>query len=267
MAVGAAGFPMVRQGARLLASAPRFLCTSGAAAGFPSQLVPPLALSRSPGGFALRAVAVGVPGAQRRLFAAQAGSFDVFSKLKDPPEEGAEGKGKRKPSDKVLRLVDEIMSLNLIEAADLCDLCQEKLAPGDGTPIPGRMPFPHPMGMFPGAAMPGMMPAMGAAPAAAAPAAAAPAAAAPADEEAAPEAVEEKKEVKKEFVAVKLVSFETSKKINVVKEVRACTALGLKEAKELVEGAPKTVKKGVPFADAEVMRDKLIAAGGEVVLE
>merc|ERR1719158_2556809 len=85
-------------------------------------------------------------------------SFDIFAKLKDG--DGAEGAGdkKRKPSDKVIKLVDEIMSLTLIEAADLCDLCQEKLAPGDGAPIPGRMPFPHPMAMFAGGGVPGMMP-------------------------------------------------------------------------------------------------------------
>lgn len=162
-----------------------------------------------------------------------------------------------------LRLVDEIMSLTLIEAADLCDLCQEKLAPGDGAPIPGRMPFPHPMGMFPGMPMPGAMPAMpapGMMPQAGAPAAAPAAAAseAPAAEDEAPKEEVKKEEKKKEVVSVKLVSFEAAKKINVVKEVRAITQIGLKEAK---------VKKGVPFADAEAMRDKLTAAGAEIALE
>merc|ERR1719203_1563504 len=89
-------------------------------------------------------------------------------------------------------------------------------------------------------------------------------AAEPAD---APAAEVKKEEKKKEFLAIKLVSFESAKKINVVKEVRALTQLGLKEAKELVEGAPKLVKKGVPAADAEAMREKLTAAGGEVTLE
>jgi len=199
-------------------------------------------------------------------------SFDVFQKIKDPPEEAAEGTSarKRKPSDKVIRLVDEIMSLTLVEAADLCDLCQEKLAPGDGAPIPGRMPFPHPMAMFAGGGMPmgapGMM-APPAAPAAATSAAApAPAAAEAADPEEAP-AAKKPDEKKKEFVAVKLMGFETAKKIIVVKEVRGVTQLGLKEAKELVEGAPKILKKGVPIAEAEAMRDKLVAAGAEVVLE
>ncbi len=53
-------------------------------------------------------------------------------------------------------------------------------------------------------------------------------------------------------------------KIGVIKEVRAITNLGLKEAKELVEGAPKTVKEGVSKADAEDIKKKLIAAGATV---
>mmetsp|Transcript_34454 Transcript_34454/g.51944 ORF Transcript_34454/g.51944 Transcript_34454/m.51944 type:complete len:236 (-) Transcript_34454:66-773(-) len=207
------------------------------------------------------------PLAGRRCFSDS--SFDVFAKQKDPPGEAGKNELKRKPSDKVLRLVDEIMSLTLVEAADLCDLCQEKLAPGSG-PAPGRMPFPHPMGMFPGMgmpAMPGAMPMPGAAPAAA-PAAAPDAA--PAEDAGAGDAApaeEKKKETKKDAYSIKLVSFETSKKINVVKEVRAVTQLGLKESKEFVEGAPKIIKKGVPAAEAEAIKEKLTAAGAEVVLE
>jgi len=53
-------------------------------------------------------------------------------------------------------------------------------------------------------------------------------------------------------------------KINVIKEVRAITGLGLKEAKDLVDGAPKTVKEGVNKKDAEEMQKKLEAAGGKV---
>lgn len=55
-------------------------------------------------------------------------------------------------------------------------------------------------------------------------------------------------------------------KINVIKEVRAITGLGLKEAKDLVDGAPKTVKEGVPAKDAEEMKAKLEAAGAKVKL-
>ena len=57
------------------------------------------------------------------------------------------------------------------------------------------------------------------------------------------------------------------KKINVIKEVRAATALGLKEAKDLVEGAQKEVKTGVPKKEAEEIKAKLEAAGAKVELK
>ena len=57
------------------------------------------------------------------------------------------------------------------------------------------------------------------------------------------------------------------KKINVIKEVRAITALGLKEAKDLVEGAPKPLKQGVKKEDAEEMKKSLEAAGAKVTLK
>ena len=57
------------------------------------------------------------------------------------------------------------------------------------------------------------------------------------------------------------------KKINVIKEVRAITGLGLKEAKDLVEGAPKEVKAGVSKKDAEEFKKKLEAAGAKVELK
>ena len=53
-------------------------------------------------------------------------------------------------------------------------------------------------------------------------------------------------------------------KINVIKEVRAITGLGLKEAKDLVEGAPKEVKGGIPKAEADEIKKKLEAAGAKV---
>src|SRR5215475_7472945 len=56
-------------------------------------------------------------------------------------------------------------------------------------------------------------------------------------------------------------------KINVIKEVRAITSLGLKEAKDLVEGAPKAVKEGVSKADAESIKKKLEDAGAKVELK
>lgn len=56
-------------------------------------------------------------------------------------------------------------------------------------------------------------------------------------------------------------------KINVIKEVRAATNLGLKEAKDLVEAAPKTVKEGIPKEEAEELKKKLTAAGAVVELK
>ena len=85
------------------------------------------------------------------------------------------------------------------------------------------------------------------------------AAAAPAAAGAAPE------EEKDDFI-IMLVSA-GDKKINVIKEVRAATSLGLKEAKDLVEGAPKEVKAGVPKKEAEEIKSKLEAAGAKVELK
>ena len=72
-------------------------------------------------------------------------------------------------------------------------------------------------------------------------------------------------EEKSEFT-VFLSSF-GEKKINVIKEVRAITGLGLKEAKDLVEAAPKEVKAGVAKKDAEEFKKKLEAAGAKVELK
>ena len=72
-------------------------------------------------------------------------------------------------------------------------------------------------------------------------------------------------EVKDKFEVVLLAAGEN--KINVIKEVRAITSLGLKEAKDLVEAAPKTVKSDVPTAEAEELKKKLEAAGAKVELK
>jgi large subunit ribosomal protein L7/L12 len=87
---------------------------------------------------------------------------------------------------------------------------------------------------------------------AAAPAAGGPAAAAPAEE-------------KTEFTVV--LKDGGANKIGVIKEVRAITGLGLKEAKDLVEGAPKNVKENVAKAEAEDIKKKLEAAGAKVELK
>ena len=72
-------------------------------------------------------------------------------------------------------------------------------------------------------------------------------------------------EEKTEFDVV-LASF-GAKKLDVIKVVRELTGLGLKEAKELVEGAPKTLKEGVPKEEAESLKEKLVAAGAEVEIK
>ena len=72
-------------------------------------------------------------------------------------------------------------------------------------------------------------------------------------------------EEKTEFTVV--LAAAGDKKIEVIKEVRGITGLGLKEAKDLVEGAPKTVKEGASKADAEAMKKKLEAVGAKVELK
>ncbi len=72
-------------------------------------------------------------------------------------------------------------------------------------------------------------------------------------------------EVKDKFEVVLVAAGDN--KINVIKEVRAITALGLKEAKDLVEAAPKTIKSDVAKADAEEIKKKLEAAGAKVELK
>ena len=117
------------------------------------------------------------------------------------------------------KIIDELSTLTVVEAAELSKQLEEK------------------WGVT-----------------AAAPVAAAPAgAAAPAEEE------------KSEF-SIFLASA-GDKKINVIKEVRAITGLGLKEAKDLVEGAPKEIKAGVAKKEADEFKKKLEAAGAKVELK
>ena len=72
-------------------------------------------------------------------------------------------------------------------------------------------------------------------------------------------------EAQTEFTVVLAAAGE--KKIEVIKEVRAITGLGLKEAKDLVEGAPKSVKEGVAKKDADEMKKKLEAVGAKVEIK
>ncbi len=92
-------------------------------------------------------------------------------------------------------------------------------------------------------------------------AAAAVAVAAPAGGGAAAPAVEEQTEFTVLLAAV------GEKKVEVIKVVRAATGLGLKEAKDLVDGAPKPVKEGIPKADAEALKKQLEAAGAKAELK
>ena len=117
------------------------------------------------------------------------------------------------------KIIDELSTLTVVEAAELSKQLEEKWGVTAAAPV----------------------------------AAAAPGAAAPAGEE------------KSEF-SVFLAST-GDKKINVIKEVRAITGLGLKEAKDLVEAAPKEIKAGVAKKDADEMKKKLEAAGAKVELK
>ncbi len=72
-------------------------------------------------------------------------------------------------------------------------------------------------------------------------------------------------EEKTDFTVVLLAAGD--KKVEVIKVVRAATGLGLKEAKDLVDGAPKAVKEGIPKADAEALKKQLEDAGAKVELK
>jgi len=118
------------------------------------------------------------------------------------------------------KIVEELSSLTVIEAAELSKMLEEKWGVSAAAPV--------------------------------AVAAVAGGAAAPAEE-------------KTEFTVV--LKEAGANKINVIKEVRAITGLGLKEAKDLVEGAPKNVKEGVNKEDAEKFKKQLEAAGAKVELK
>jgi large subunit ribosomal protein L7/L12 len=74
------------------------------------------------------------------------------------------------------------------------------------------------------------------------------------------------KEEKTSFSVI-LESYTAEKKINVIKDVRAITSLGLKEAKDLVDGAPKPIKEGVSKEEAEDIKKKVEEAGGKVKID
>eukprot|EP00271_Cylindrocystis_brebissonii_P007474 TRINITY_DN21048_c0_g1_i1.p1 TRINITY_DN21048_c0_g1~~TRINITY_DN21048_c0_g1_i1.p1 ORF type:complete len:204 (-),score=39.93 TRINITY_DN21048_c0_g1_i1:509-1120(-) len=140
------------------------------------------------------------------------------------------------PSEKINRLLDEITELTILEVSDLTKLLRKRLGLPD---IGGGMPM---MGMMMGQ---GVQQGSGPAPAAAA---------------------EAKKEEKTVF-DVTLEKFDAASKLKIIKEVRALTSLGLKEAKELVEKSPVVVKAGVTKEEAETIVEKLKAVGATCALE
>ena len=119
------------------------------------------------------------------------------------------------------KIVDELSTLTVMEAAELSKLLEEKWGVTAAAPV--------------------AVAAGGAAPAA--------------------EAAEEKDAFDVVLTAA------GDHKINVIKEVRAITGLGLKEAKDMVEGAPKTLKEGAKKEEAEAMKTQLEAAGAKVELK
>jgi large subunit ribosomal protein L7/L12 len=124
---------------------------------------------------------------------------------------------------KLEKIVEELSSLTVLEAAELSKLLEEKWGVSAAAPVAMAMPM-------------------------------AGGAAAPAAEAA-----------KTEFTVV--LAGAGDKKINVIKVIREITGLGLKEAKDLVEGAPKDVKADVPKAEAEEIKKKLEAEGAKVELK
>ena len=153
-----------------------------------------------------------------------------------------DAKTTKKASEKVAAIADRVCELTLLETHELCEVLAERLGLGDASGM-----------MFGG----GMMPMTAAGGVQGAPGGAGGGAGAGAD---AP--VEEKTSF-----ALKLESFDAAQKIKVIKEVRAVTDLGLKEAKELVEGAPAVLKKDLKKEEAEEFIAKLTAVGAKCALE
>src|ERR1700736_4888340 len=139
------------------------------------------------------------------------------------------------------RLVDDLSALSVIEAAQLSKMLEEKWGVSAAAPVAV------------GGAGGGAAGAPGAAPVAVAAAGRAAAAA--------PEAAVEKTEFDVILAAI------GEKKINVIKEVRAITSLGLKEAKDLVEAAPKPIKEGVNKEEAAKIKKQLEDAGATVEIK
>jgi len=130
-------------------------------------------------------------------------------------------------SEKLQGIVDQIKDLSLLEASQLVKMMEETF------------------GVSAAAASVSAAPSAGGAGAAAAPA----------------------PEEKEEYDVILTGMADPAKKIGIIKVVREITSLGLKEAKDLVEGAPKAVKEGVPKEEAETLKKKLADAGATVDLK
>ncbi|XP_071717288.1 uncharacterized protein [Rutidosis leptorrhynchoides] len=136
------------------------------------------------------------------------------------------------PTDRVWRLVDEMSSLTLAEVAELSSIMMKKM----GIMEPPTVAVMR-AGAAAGLAGKGQT------------------------------AVKEEAKVEKSVFDLKLDSFEAASKIKIIKEVRSCTDLGLKEAKEVVEKAPVVFKKGVTKEEAEQIIEKMKSVGAKVVME
>ena len=153
----------------------------------------------------------------------------------------SKGENTTPPSSKIIKLAEEIVKLNMLEINDLGQILQEKMGISDQQLY----------GM--GGGSMGMGGGGGGVNVATTDTASGGAAAEP--------------EAAQTEFSLKLDAFDASSKIKVIKEVRAATELGLKEAKELVEGAPCVLKKGLSKEDAEAMMAKIVAAGATCSLE
>ncbi|XP_951945.1 ribosomal protein l7/l12, mitochondrial/apicoplast, putative [Theileria annulata] len=165
-------------------------------------------------------------------------TFDVFKKLQDSnTDNGKVDEETRKPSLKVIKLVDEILNLTLIEVADLCNLCQDKLSTKN---IGNRLPFPHPNSFFQYNGFVGGN--MNFTPPPPSPSPTNTSDSTPKEANASPkeEVVKEKAPLKR---TIKLVGFDKEKKIDVIKTIRTILNISLRESKELIESYPKVIKK------------------------
>ncbi|KAF9601679.1 hypothetical protein IFM89_021731 [Coptis chinensis] len=137
------------------------------------------------------------------------------------------------PTDRVFRLVEEVSSLTLLEMSEFSSILMNKLAT-ERAPIVGLMKPSAVVGM---------------------------------SAKGAGSVAKQEKKVEKTVFELKLESFEAASKIKIIKEVRSFTALGLKEAKDLVEKAPAVIKGGVSKEEGEHIIEKMKAIGAKVVME